>query len=141
MAAQFLVLAYAQTAFATSVWKLSGPTSVVFDDQLDDYAVLQSMSGGIAMVFGTTTSNSVTVTVSGPGCTHQTVKADLTLFAAAPSAWKAKVPGKVGGDCTITARDENGNSAALQHVTYGDVWYCGGQVQFAGEWVIIGLRI
>ena len=139
-----LALAHAQTAFAAPVWELSGPPPappVTFDDQLDDYAVLQSTSGGVAMVFGTTTSNSVTVTVSGPGCTHQTVVADLTLFAAAPSAWKAKVPGKAGGECTITARDENSNSATLQHVTYGDVWYCGGQVECVEGLAIIRLSI
>jgi sialate O-acetylesterase len=46
------------------------------------------------------------------------------------NAWKAKVPGAAGGDCTITATDGK-NSATLEHVTYGDVWYCGGQSNMA----------
>ena len=32
-----------------------------------------------------------------------------------------------GGDCMIVATDDKGNSANISHVTYGDVWYCGGK--------------
>ena len=41
--------------------------------------------------------------------------------------WTAKVPGAKGGDCLIVATDDKGNSANISHVTYGDVWYCGGK--------------
>lgn len=99
------------------------PPAITFDVALDDYAVLQQ-TPSVAFVFGTTTSAAVTVAVSGAGCPSLTgVKA--TIF---NSTWKAKVPGPKGGDCTIVATDGHGNAANLTHVTYGDVWYCGGQV-------------
>ena len=114
-----------------------------FAPQFDDYAVLQQKSGGEAWVYGTSTgTTAVTVKVSGSGCASLTVAAEMSplddesapgrLFVStkAPppptgNKWKAKVPGDKGGDCTITATDGT-HTATLQHVTYGDVWYCGG---------------
>ena len=68
-------------------------------------------------VYGATTSDSVTVKVSGAGCPSLSAKA--TVF---NHTWKAKVPGPKGGDCTVIATDDKGNTANLTHVTYGDVW-------------------
>lgn len=74
-------------------------------------------------MYGPTTASSVTVSVSGAGCPKlQGVKA--TIF---NKTWTAKVPGAKGGDCMIVATDDKGNSANISHVTYGDVWYCGGK--------------
>ena len=100
-----------------------------------DYAVLQQSSGGDAFVFGTSGSAApVTVKVSGAGCAAITVEASVAPRVAphaaalgpapppAPShSWKAKVPGKSGGDCTITATSGK-DTVSLEHVTYGDVW-------------------
>ena len=102
------------------------PPSPSFDATLDDYAVLQQTPSS-AFVYGATSSSSVTVTVSGAGCASMTVKA--TVF---NHTWKAAVPGAKGGDCTIVATDDTtGNHTNLSHVTYGDVWYCGGQSNMA----------
>lgn len=108
-----------------------------FAASLDDYAVLQSKTGGDAYVYGTTASTAaVTVKVSGAGCPSLIVEAELSALPTAPgrlsvttrappppptgNAWKAKVPGAPGGDCTIVASDGK-NSVTLNHVTYGDV--------------------
>eukprot|EP01050_Picozoa_sp_SAG11_P023633 SAG11_NODE_4801_length_1761_cov_16.348375_3_plen_171_part_00 len=123
-----------------------------FATSLDDYAVLQSKTGGDAYVYGTSAGTAaITVKVSGAGCPSLTVEAELSALADVPAvpgrlavttkvwsggrlpphtgnAWKAKVPGAAGGDCTIVASDGK-NSATINHVTYGDVWYCGGQVR------------
>ena len=116
-----------------------------FAEQFDDHAVLQQKSGGDAWVYGTSTgSTAVTVKVSGTGCASLTVAAEMSPLADEPAVpgrlfvstkgppppptgnkWKAKVPGEMGGDCTITATDGT-HTATLEHVTYGDVWYCGG---------------
>lgn len=68
----------------------------------------------------------MTVAVTGTGCPKLSgVKA--TIF---NKTWTAEVPGDKGGDCMITATDNKGNSANISHVTYGDVWYCGGECLF-----------
>jgi hypothetical protein len=102
------------------------PSAITFDSTLDDHAVLQQTPSE-AYVYGTVLlSESVSVKVSGDGCASLTAKA--TVF---NHTWKAKVPGTKGGDCTIVASDDKGNSANLTSVTYGDVWYCGGQSNMA----------
>lgn len=101
------------------------PPVLTFDDTLDDYAVLQQLPS-VAQVYGATKSTTVTVKVSGSGCPSMSVKA--TVF---NSTWKAKVPGDKGGDCQVVATDAEGNTANISHVTYGDVWYCGGQSNMA----------
>lgn len=121
------------------------PPALSFAPQFDDFAVLQQKSGGDAWVYGTSTGTAaVTVKVSGTGCASLTVTAEMAPLADEPAVpgrlfvstkappppptgnkWKAKVPGAMGGDCTITATDGT-HTATIQHVTYGDVWYCGG---------------
>jgi hypothetical protein len=101
------------------------PPAITFDASLDDYAVLQQ-TPSVAYVFGQTMSTAVTVKVSGAGC--PTITTQAVIF---NSTWRAKVPGPKGGNCTILATDGSGNSASLTHVTYGDVWYCGGQSNMA----------
>lgn len=101
------------------------PPAITFDASLDDYTVLQQ-SPSDAYVFGATSSSDITVKVSGPGCPDMTTHA--TVF---NGTWRAKVPGPKGGDCMILVTDGNGNSANITHVTYGDVWYCGGQSNMA----------
>jgi sialate O-acetylesterase len=96
-----------------------------FDSALSDYAVLQQKPS-TAQVFGATNSTEVTVEVSGKGCPSQTVKAAISN-----GTFVAKIPGSTGGDCYILATDAAGNTANLSHVTYGDVWYCGGQSNMA----------
>ena len=122
------------------------PAGLSFAASLDDYAVLQQKSGGDAYVYGTTSgTGAVTVKVSGAGCASLEVEAEMTPLATLPAvagrlflttkapppppagnAWKAKVPGSGGGDCAISATDGT-HTATLSHVTYGDVWYCGGE--------------
>ena len=57
--------------------------------------------------------------------------------AAPGGAWKACLrPGAVGGDYAITATctagcTANATAAVLEHATFGDVWYCGGQSNMA----------
>lgn len=121
------------------------PPALSFGPQFDDHAVLQQKSGGDAWVYGTSTGTAaVTVKVSGTGCASLTVTAEMSPLGDEPAVpgrlfvstkappppstgnkWKAKVPGAMGGDCTITATDGT-HTATIQHVTYGDVWYCGG---------------
>jgi hypothetical protein len=130
-----------------------------FAATFDDHAVLQQKSGGDAWVYGTSAGTAaVTVKVSGTGCASLTVAAEMSpledeppvpkrLFVSttAPpppptgNKWKAKVPGAAGGDCTITATDGT-HTAALEHVTYGDVWYCGGCVCVSARWTEHSLR-
>ena len=48
------------------------------------------------------------------------------------NTWKAILkPAAAGGDYTITAKcagcGGNASTAKLQHVTFGDMWYCTGQ--------------
>ena len=103
------------------------PPAITFDSTLDDYAVLQ-MQPSVAQVYGSTNGTSVTVAVTGSGCPSLSgVKA--TIFN--HTTWTAKVPGAKGGDCTIVATDDQGNTANISHATYGDVWYCGGQSNMA----------
>ena len=72
----------------------------------------------LRQVYGSTNGTSVTVAVTGSGCPSLSgVKA--TIF---NHSWTAKVPGARGGDCMIVATDDQGNTANISHVTYGDVW-------------------
>ena len=102
------------------------PPAITFGMALDDNAVLQQTPSD-AYVFGATLSTAVTVKVSGPGCPSLAGVA-ATVF---NNTWKAKVPGAKGGDCTVVATTKEGASANLTGVTYGDVWYCGGQSNMA----------
>ena len=101
------------------------PPAITFDASLDDYTVLQQLPSD-AYVFGATSSSAITVKVSGTGCPTITTQAPVFN-----NTWKAKVPGPKGGDCMILVTDGKGNSANITHVTYGDVWYCGGQSNMA----------
>jgi len=85
-----------------------------------------------AAVYGTVEAGGtgVTITVAGgsaSGMASYTVPATLKS-----GEWKALLkPAAAGGSYTITAKCtgcKNATDAVLTDVTFGDVWYCGGQV-------------
>ena len=61
-----------------------------------------------------------------------TVQAKLTKLAEGEGySWKVLLrPNKAGGAFTITATS-GALTAAISHVTFGDVWYCSGQSNMA----------
>lgn len=74
-------------------------------------------------------ATAVKITVSG-GASGSAYSSMATL---ADGLWKALLkPEPAGGDYTITASCTgcvNTTTAVLEHVTFGDVWYCAGQVR------------
>ena len=105
--------------------------AVLFNATFSDYAVLQAMgeNNTKSAVFGTAPPDAaLTITVaSAAGDASYSVKAT----ASAAGQWKAYLnPAADGGDATITAHCASGctnsTDAVLEHVTFGDVWYCAG---------------
>jgi hypothetical protein len=123
------------------------PPSFGFSPVLGDWMVLQQ-SPAAAAVYGVapTSATGVTVTVSdgkgtsfhvvakvGKDATHQPYGyVDPKTGANLPvqnNTWKAQLhPQAAGGDYTITATctgcSADASTATLEHVTFGDMWYC-----------------
>eukprot|EP00729_Bicosta_minor_P002694 gene2694-25465_t len=107
------------------------PAPVLFNQSFGSYMVLQQAPAKSA-VYGTIPFNDtakgakVTIKVTGDASYTPDVVLD-----SATGNWKAFLtPTKAGGDFTITATCTgcvNTTDAVLEHVTFGDVWYCAGQ--------------
>jgi len=74
--------------------------------------------------------------VSAEGSAQYTVGATVTKVAGEASTWKALLkPAAAGGSYTITASVQfnatDALTASITNVTFGDVWYCGGQSNMA----------
>ena len=96
-----------------------------------DYMVLQQ-SPAKAAIFGMLNTSDVThavsVTVAGGGSDSGAAEASYTVQATVTGDhWKALLhPTTKGGDYSITVTAGK-NTLQLQHVTFGDVFYCSGQ--------------
>lgn len=128
--------------------KPTPPPEFAFSPVMGDWMLLQQQPSAAA-VYGPVSAGatSVTVTVSdgktsydvvakvGKDATHQPFGyVDPGSGANLPTVnvtWKAMLrPTTAGGDYTITAKCTGctGNTTAtLEHVTFGDMWYCSGQ--------------
>ena len=112
------------------------PAGIAFNASFGSYMVLQQAPakacvGGILGEGGTAASVTIKSSTDLSTGAH-TVAAEIT---ADGGGWKACLPAAaVGGDHTITATCTgctNTTAAVLEHVTYGDVWYCSGQSNMA----------
>ena len=103
----------------------SAAANVSFATVFGDYMVLQRHPVKAAL-FGTASGVAqVSLQVTQPGSSY-VLRADVK-----DGTWRALLPPTfAGGDWTITATAGDA-SAALQHVTFGDVWYCSGQSNMA----------
>lgn len=143
------MMRYSCLFLALLVWSTNVSADTFgFSPVLGDWMVLQQAPGAAA-VYGpaSTGASKVTVTVMsgstsydvvatvGKHATHQPYgyvdpKSGAQL-PVVPLTWKALLrPTAAGGDYTITAICEgctNTTSATLEHVTFGDMWYCTGQ--------------
>lgn len=105
--------------------------SIAFNSSFGDYMVLQQQPAK-ACVYGAlgTGGTGATVHVSGTGTSEYSVQATI-----ADAGWKACLqPTAAGGDVVITATCTgctNSTPATIANVTFGDVWYCGGQSNMA----------
>eukprot|EP00039_Didymoeca_costata_P020170 m.340304 g.340304 ORF g.340304 m.340304 type:complete len:677 (+) comp19230_c0_seq1:26-2056(+) len=109
---------------------------ISFNTSFGSYMVLQQAPTQ-ACVYGMLgvggTSASIKVSVS-----YNDEQSSVYSMAAAvddAGGWKSCLkPGNVGGDVTITATCTgctNTTDAVIEHATFGDVWYCGGQSNMA----------
>eukprot|EP00729_Bicosta_minor_P010417 gene10417-25194_t len=119
---------------------------IAFNFSFGDTMVLQQ-SPQKACVYGTiadagATGATVKITSSADAAFEAySYELDATVTSRAPDAslWKACLqPQATGGDFSITATCtgcSNGNTStyvsSIEHVTFGDVWYCGGQSNMA----------
>ena len=104
--------------------------AMAFNGTLGDNMVLQRAPAAAAVygvVTGATTNVTVTVADQGAGGAAYTVAAVVGQG----GQWKALLrPAAAGGNYTVTATATCATeqaSATLVNVTFGDVWYCGGQ--------------
>jgi len=101
--------------------------AINFSSACGSHMVLQQ-APTIAAVYGPVAkgmlpSAKITVSVSASGAAAYTVPAIITGV-----VWKALLkPTQAGGSYTIKVSDGT-SSASISDVTFGDVWYCGGQV-------------
>lgn len=107
--------------------------AITFNDSIGSYMVLQQQPAraclyGVLGVGG----HGATIQINGTGTPAYTVEADVSDGG---TQWKACLrPTVAGGDVMITAvctGCTNSTPAKIVHVTFGDVWYCGGQSNMA----------
>lgn len=77
---------------------------------------------------------SIVVTVDGASAVGEATRYSVPATILPDGSWLAYLtPTAAGGDYTITAQCTKGcintTSATIEHVTFGDVWYCAGQVR------------
>jgi hypothetical protein len=109
-----------------------------FAGSLTDNAVLQKGTAHAAVYgvsFGASSKTKVTVTVAEEGQPSYTVDAEMIPIAGHESnvTWKALLHphAEQGGSATISAACSgctNTTAAVIKGVTWGDVWFCFGQV-------------
>eukprot|EP00038_Savillea_parva_P008482 m.177256 g.177256 ORF g.177256 m.177256 type:complete len:720 (-) comp14315_c0_seq1:22-2181(-) len=106
--------------------------AISFNATLGSYMVLQQ-APAIACVYGMlgVGGTGASVAVSGDGTPSYTVQATVS----SDGGWKACLkPTPAGGDVNIVATCtgcQNKTVASIEHVVFGDVWYCGGQSNMA----------
>ena len=104
-----------------------------FDNSLGSFMVLQQAPAK-ACVYGMLGDNGVSAKIKVIG-THEFAHLDLQADITGAGAWKVCLPPQpMGGDFTIKATCVgclNATVASIEHVTFGDVWYCSGQSNMA----------
>lgn len=102
--------------------------SAVFSDGIVLQRATSAHPETQAAVYGSGATGQVTVTVSS------VLDADSVVVTASASdgSWKALLPPKpAGGQYTVTATDAAGSKSTILRVTFGDVWFCSGQVSIS----------
>ena len=125
-----LLALYAHTVLCHGASPPPPPQPIRFFSGLTDWAVLQRAPAK-ANVYGVLgdggTAASVTVTSATGGFAAYTVAASTD----AGGGWTAALrPAASGGDVSITATCtgcRNATAVTINHVTFGDVFYCAGQ--------------
>ena len=134
--------------FAAQAGNTDPPSPIAgmhFSGVFTDNAVLQKSDSQAAAVYGvsfreaTKISASVSVLVEEAGKASYTLKAEVRPVPGHNNnvTWKAllRPHSEQGGNLTITATcascssNATLNTAQIQDVTYGDVWFCSGQVK------------
>ena len=111
---------------------------VTFSDNIGSYMVLQQ-APAVACVYGMLGDGGTSVKIKVNGVrsdyTNKFVPLDLQANVTGGGTWKACLPPQSkGGDYTVTATCIgclNTTVASIEHVTFGDVWYCSGQSNMA----------
>ena len=115
-------------------------TGISFNVTFGSYMVLQQAPAkacvyGVLGPGGTAASVSVKSDLEAPYTLRAQLLGPDVRTADTLLGWKACLkPAQAGGDVTITAvctGCTNTTPAVLEHVTFGDVWYCGGQSNMA----------
>ena len=117
-----LLLAAASASGAAAQLSFSG----VFSDNVVLQRATPTAPKTQAAVYGSGAAPGGTVTVKlSPGADGDDLTEVFATTAGADGSWKALLsPKPAGGDFTLTASAGASGSAALSHVTFGDVWFC-----------------
>ena len=121
------------------------PAGVGFNTSFGSSMVLQQ-SPAKACLYGTIGAGGTgaKVTVDAGGGSSYDVNATVTGGTGGYKNWKAcLVPTKAGGDYTVSATCAgcvDTKAAVLEHVVFGEVWYCGGQSNSKRECVVRTVR-
>ncbi len=103
------------------------PQPISFSASLGSFMVLQQQPAK-ACVYGRLGTNGTAATIHVADTGGATPSFDVEAQVTAGGEWKAcLLPTAAGGDFTITATCTgcaNATAAVLEHVTFGDVWYC-----------------
>ena len=109
---------------------------IYFSGFFTDHTVLQRGSKARAAVYGAIsgTASSVSIKVSEEGSTSYNVAAQIIHRGVGNLTWKALLHphASYGGNVSVTASCSgcSGNTTAtISDLTYGDVWFCSGQVR------------
>ena len=111
---------------------------ITFSDSLGSYMVLQQ-APAIACVYGMLGDGGISARINLKGVRrdhrHEFMSLELQANVTSDGSWKACLPPQPkGGDYTVTATCTgclNTTVASIEHVTFGDVWYCSGQSNMA----------
>ena len=119
-------------------------TGICFSESLGSHMVLQQAPAK-ACVYGMLGAGgtSATVKISSSSSSSSSIPYELEVAAevTAGGHWKACLaPQKVGGDYSITASSNAKATARIEHVTFGDVFYCSGQSLGSRIWGRIVFR-
>ena len=122
---------------------------VFFSGAFTDHVVLQrdEKAAVYGVVVGAAASATVSVEMTGSTDAGEPLgRAGPIAATVDPSTiakfgyarWKAELPvQKAGGNYTIVASSPGTNSSTITDVTFGDVWFCSGQVGGLAAWCLI----
>ena len=122
----------------TPAWvPCNASAGICFSASLGSHMVLQQAPAkacvyGMLGAGGTAATVKISSSSSADADSSQGVALEVAAEVTAGGHWKACLSAqKVGGDYTVTAISNAKAAASIEHVTFGDVYYCSGQSNMA----------